>query len=255
MVFIGTGNTYEAPEAPLSDSLLVLDLDSGAVIWSQKFTEGDVMPGVGGLEADVGATPNLFRIPVDGTPTDVVGVGSKAGLYRVFRREDGEPIWTTQLTIGDTGLLGGIMGSAAVGGGAIYVNSNTWQEWPYQFLFTGVNNPADTSITYALDAVTGEVLWSADMPAPNYGPLTKVNDIIFHPLLDGRVVGLSATDGTVVFDEQLGGPAGSGVTASNGYLHFAYGFNQASSPPVIDPNTGVPSYEAGVRTYVMRPRN
>ena len=70
---------------PRSDALLALDLHTGEEVWHTQFTAGDAwtLAQPTGLDADVGAMPNLFK--VDGT--DAVGVGDKAGTYRALDRE------------------------------------------------------------------------------------------------------------------------------------------------------------------------
>lgn len=42
LVFVGTGNTYEEPASPYSDSLLALEASTGDLAWHRQFTEGDV---------------------------------------------------------------------------------------------------------------------------------------------------------------------------------------------------------------------
>src|SRR4051794_11856322 len=56
-----------------SDSLLALDISTGAIVWQNQFTAGDVYttPAEGpGPDYDIGATPVLFR----GANRDLVGV-------------------------------------------------------------------------------------------------------------------------------------------------------------------------------------
>ena len=85
VLYIGTGQAYGLPAPARSDSLVALDVATGEELWHRQFTAGDawsvVLPV--GLDADVGAMPNLFT--VDGT--DAVGVGDKAGTYRALDRE------------------------------------------------------------------------------------------------------------------------------------------------------------------------
>ena len=123
VLYIGTGQAYSLPAPARSDSLVALDLATGEEVWHRQFTAGDAwsvaLPS--GLDADVGAMPNLFT--VDGT--DAVGVGDKAGTYRALDRDSGEILWEAPLTEG--GLQGGVMASAAVAGGTVYVTSNDGQ--------------------------------------------------------------------------------------------------------------------------------
>src|SRR5262249_18585003 len=133
LVFIGTGQTYEQPASPRGDSLIAIHYETGDVAWVHQFTAGDVFTVAGGgpgPDADVGASPNLFSIG----GRDVVGVGQKSGVYHVLDRSTGDVVWETRLTSGSP--LGGIMVTAAVHRGVIYVNSNKWRV--FGFVTTGV---------------------------------------------------------------------------------------------------------------------
>src|SRR5690606_30104054 len=111
-----------------------------------------------GADADVGAMPNLFT--VDGV--DAVGVGDKAGTYRALDRETGEVLWERHLTEG--GLQGGVMASAAVADGTIYVASN---------------EASQDAVLFALDADTGEEVWRTEVGAHVTGPVTWANDVLY----------------------------------------------------------------------------
>ena len=66
LAFIGTGNNYYEPVSDYSDSLLAINYMTGEYAWHAQFTEGDAWTvGTvlsGGVDGDVGATPNLFEI-------------------------------------------------------------------------------------------------------------------------------------------------------------------------------------------------
>ena len=103
----------------------------------------------------------------------------------------------------------------------------------------GTHNALDTSVTYAVDAATGTILWARPLPAPHFGGLTKVNDVIYHTTIDGHLIGLNAADGTIVLNETLPGSAGGGVSAAKGKLYVGYGFTFRGTPV---PVTGVRAY-------------
>ena len=64
VLYIGTGQAYGLPAPARSDSLVALDLATGEEVWHRQFTAGDAwsvaLPS--GLDADVGAMPNLFTV-------------------------------------------------------------------------------------------------------------------------------------------------------------------------------------------------
>lgn len=225
LVFIGTGQTYEQPASPLGDSLIAIDSETGAIAWSHQFTAGDVFTvgkGGPGPDADVGASPNLFSI--DGH--DVVGVGQKNGFYHVLDRDSGATVWEVQLTGGSP--LGGVMVTAAVSDGVIYVNSNNWRV--FGFVMTGVNSPLDTSSTFALDARDGTILWEKPMPAPMFGAMSFANGVVYQGTIDGTVHALSARDGTELWSDTPGGGIAGGFSIAGGSLYVGRGF-WFSAPP------------------------
>ena len=202
LLFVGTGNTYEEPAAPMSDSLLAIDYTTGQLEWFRQFTAGDVYTIFGtppqGPDADIGAAPNLFTI--DGQ--DVVGVGDKAGVYAVLDRDTGATVWARQLTPG--AHLGGVMMTSAYGGEVIYVGSNVMVEgFDY-------DAPINDSVTFALDATDGSILWQTDMEHPSFGALTLANGVLYQPTVNGILYALDASDGSILWSEDLGADLGGG---------------------------------------------
>jgi len=234
LVFIGTGQTYEQPASPRGDSLIAIHYETGDVAWVHQFTPNDVFTIAGGgpgPDADVGASPNLFSI---GT-RDVVGVGQKNGFYHVLDRATGETVWEVQLPGG--GPLGGVMVTAAVHDGVIYVNSNKWVAYG---IFSGTNSPLDTSTTVALDARDGTILWQRPMPAPMFGAMSFANGVVYQGTIDGTVHALSAADGTELWSEQPGGGIAGGFSIVGGTLYVGRGF-WFFAPPAT-PNGGLVAY-------------
>jgi outer membrane protein assembly factor BamB/lysophospholipase L1-like esterase len=235
LVFIGTGQTYEQPASPRGDSVIAIHYETGEVAWVHQFTKDDVftIPAGGpGPDADVGASPNLFTI--DGR--DVVGAGDKGGVYHVLDRDTGDVVWETRLTPGSP--LGGIMVTAAVSDGVIFVNSNKWRA--FGFVTTGHHNPLDTSSTFALDARDGRILWEKPMPAPMFGALSVANGVVYHGTIDGTVHALSTDDGTELWQDQPGGDIGSGFSIVDGTLYAGRGVWFFTQPPM--PNGGLVAY-------------
>lgn len=220
--YIGTGNTYEEPASPYSDALLALDLATGELLWHRQFTEGDVYvvfrPPPQGPDADVGATPNLFTI--DGRP--VVGVGDKAGVYSVLDRMTGETVWARELPEGSP--LGGIMVSAAVAEGRVFVTANVWQEIP------NFDSDANTATAFALDAATGETVWETPLPAPSFGAVSVTGDLVWLTTVRGMVHALDRSDGRIVWQRAVGESVASGVTATGEWLFAGHGFSMFKAP-------------------------
>jgi outer membrane protein assembly factor BamB len=142
-LFGGTGqNTSEpyagypdpglAPEGYVdrSDSLYAVDFNTGEFVWTNQFHVGDVFDlndpvstgpnrPDGPRDADVLSPPVLFSARVKGQWRDLVGNGSKGGLFRVADRDTGETLWERPISR-PTGI-GGIQAGAAVAEGVVYV--------------------------------------------------------------------------------------------------------------------------------------
>ncbi|HWB75680.1 MAG TPA: PQQ-binding-like beta-propeller repeat protein [Nannocystaceae bacterium] len=217
ILYIGTGNTYEPPASPLSDSVLALELATGAIVWSRQFTEDDVytifMQQPQGPDADIGAAPNLFTIG----DRDVLGVGDKAGVYAVLDRDDGETVWAVQLTEGSH--LGGVMTTAAVGDGTIWVASNEWATSIFEF-----DDPANHSSMFALSAEDGTQLWQRPLPFPAFGATTWAGGVVFQGTIDGTVHALDAATGVELWSVMPGGDIGGGFSVVDGTLYVGHGF-------------------------------
>ena len=231
-LYIGTGNTYEAPAAPRSDALMAIDYRTGAVRWIRQFTEGDVYTIFGtppqGPDADIGGAPNLFRIG----SRDVVGVGDKAGVYAALDRDTGQTIWARELPTGSH--LGGIMTTAAYHANTLYLASNEWVD------LINFDNPGNTSAAFALNASTGAIRWQRDLPSPTFGALTFANGVVFQPTISGTVYALDAATGAILWSEEPGADLGSGVSVANGRVFVPYGFWFFAAPP--NPAGGLVAY-------------
>jgi polyvinyl alcohol dehydrogenase (cytochrome) len=215
VLYIGTGQAYAQPAPPRSDALLALDLRTGQEVWSTQFTAGDAwtitLPT--GLDADVGAAPNLFT--VDGT--DAVGVGDKAGTYRALDRETGEILWSRPLTEG--GLQGGVMAAAAVAEGTVFVTSN---------------EASQDAVLVALDTDTGDEVWRVDVGAHVTGPVTWANGVVYVADDSGRFGAYDAADGQRLWSHEVAFPAAGGIAVVDGTVYGGWGWWLASPPDDAD---------------------
>jgi polyvinyl alcohol dehydrogenase (cytochrome) len=230
LAYIGTGQAYEPPAGPLSDSLLALHYDTGELEWHRQFTAGDVWtyfsPPPKGPDADVGATPTLFTLG----DRDVVGVGDKAGTFDVFDRDTGETVWAKELTPGSP--LGGVMVSAAyaepsAGGdgpggenGAIFVASNDMN--PAE-LATSNSTNHHTSL-FALDAATGDTIWEKRLVGATFGSITHADGVVYRPSVPGVLQALDAENGRELWSSEPGGDMGAGVRVEDGWVVVPHGF-------------------------------
>jgi polyvinyl alcohol dehydrogenase (cytochrome) len=224
VLYIGTGQAYAAPAPPRSDALIALDLQTGEEVWSTQFTAGDAwtINQPTGLDADVGAIPNLFSAG----GTDAVGVGDKAGTYRALDRDTGEILWETRLTEG--GLQGGVMASAAVTGGTVYVASN---------------DASQDAVLVALDADTGDEVWRSDVGAHVTGPVTWANDVLYVADDSGRIAAYDAGGGDRLWSHEVAFPAAGGIAVVDGTVYAGWGWWLAGAPE--EPDGGLIAFRLG----------
>lgn len=163
-LFVGTGNSFVGAQGD-TNSVLALDVDSGAVKWKQQVTYPDVYtyactttsvpndycPGKGtyALDADFGAAPTIVHT---GNRT-LVTIGQKGGAFHAFDAGTGQEVWKTQLepldpTASEPGGTGVLWGSS-YDGNLIYAATRR-------------GNPGKM---FALDPGTGHVVWESDHPA------------------------------------------------------------------------------------------
>lgn len=212
LAFIGTGNTYEPPASPLSDAIVAFDYRTGEEAWTAQFTYPDVWSAgnSGGLDADVGAGPNLWTT-TDGR--DLVGAGDKQGTFHAVDRATGEVVWEADMTGGS--VLGGVIGTSAYAEGTLYVGSNAGGEG---------NMPTGETEVLALDADTGEIRWSTTLPGAIYAPITVVPDLVLAATTEGQMVALDAGSGEQRWSFTAPDQVGSGPSVVDGTVYWGYGF-------------------------------
>jgi polyvinyl alcohol dehydrogenase (cytochrome) len=212
VAYIGTGNNYYEPVSDYSDSLLAIDYMTGTLKWHEQFTMNDAWTvGTvlsGGVDGDVGATPNLFTL--DGK--DYVGVGDKPGRYHLHDRETGAQVWSVNLTNG--GYQGGVMAPAAYHDGVIYVVSN---------------NDTASSTAFALKASDGATIWEARVTDPTFGGPAYGNGVLYVGDQAGNVWALDAKDGNELWTERLPQGRGGGFSLVDGMLFTGFGFHFSES--------------------------
>jgi polyvinyl alcohol dehydrogenase (cytochrome) len=208
LMFIGTGNNYQPPSSPYSDSLLAIELGTGSLAWAKQFTANDTYTvyGTPGVDYDIGSSPNL--ISLDGK--DFVGVGVKSGFYFLLDRDSGAQVWSTSLTLGSQ--LGGVISASAYADGSIFVASN-------EFV-------ADTTSIVSLAARDGHEQWRYRTPNLTYGGLVHVNGVLFAGTTDGLLLALDGATGAVLWADNApsGQPIAGSPTWARGRLFVPWGY-------------------------------
>jgi polyvinyl alcohol dehydrogenase (cytochrome) len=180
-VFATTGNNYTDSAGPTSDSVIALDLGSGAVRWIRQVTVGDVftLANARSQDTDFGTNPILFEADVNGARRKLLGAGQKSGMFSVLDRGTGEMVWQRQVSDGSA-LIGGVFNNGAYDGRSIIVAGNNGPPGP------GPDPPdrprtrtVGTAVLAALDPASGDVRWQVDLPAYVWAPITLADGVAF----------------------------------------------------------------------------
>ncbi|RZI81447.1 MAG: hypothetical protein EOP38_19300 [Rubrivivax sp.] len=252
--YVGYPDPNLAPKGYIDrgDALWALNYMTGAIVWVNQFHNNDVFdlnhpvsagPGRtdGPRDADVLAPPTLFSADIPdryGVPRrrDLVGDGSKGGLFRVADRDTGATVWERQISK-PTGL-GGIQGGSAYAAGNVYIAgfegvedgfSDAQFDAPgskYLNAFFATFSPAfwadvedlrvDGNVAtgmqvklYKLDAATGKSKWRfADgkdyvaLPGANMRHVSVANRLVYVTTTAGQLFVIETETGRIVYKDQ-----------------------------------------------------
>jgi polyvinyl alcohol dehydrogenase (cytochrome) len=205
LVYVGTGNGYADPPQPMTDSVVALDLATGAVKWHQQVRPNDnwamgcdpknpdnpACPNELGPDYDFSAPPAL--VSVHGR--DLLVLPQKAAIaWALDPDKHGEIVWHYQFGKGSG--LGGQWGGAVDGDKAYFGLAD---------ILTG--NPGGMR---AVSISNGKLVW--EQPAPpklcghmngcvsgQGGPLTLIPGAVLNSAMDGGIRAYSTKDGSVLW--------------------------------------------------------
>jgi polyvinyl alcohol dehydrogenase (cytochrome) len=266
-LYVGTGNNYTVPSDVTTcitnaqqnnesddvcntvdnyaqdyfDSVLALDVDTGAIKWVKRVQGYDAYtfacqglpPGVtwcpspDGPDYDFGAGLNFFTVTIKGTSQDVIGVGQKSGIYWALNPDNGNLLWDT--LVGPGSFMGGIQWGTATDGRRIFVPLANALNQPYTLQPSG--QAANGGSWAALDASTGRILWQTATPGICQGLFGTVGGCM--------ALGPAAVANGVVFagsmDPTPGNPTMFALNAANGQIlwSFAAGSSVNAAPAIV----------------------
>jgi polyvinyl alcohol dehydrogenase (cytochrome) len=264
-LYITTGNNYTVPKGILDcqsrptpaevkscvdavpgsganhfDSIVALDLRSGAIKWARSMVPFDswniscifAVPGnegnctnPKGEDFDFGQGPTLFTVNSRGRSRQLLGAGQKSGMYWALNPDDGSTVWNTQ--VGPGGSLGGLEWGSATDGVRIYaaVANSGGKPW------TLTNGQSTTSGFWsALDPATGKILWqTAGNPmvkSSNQGPVSVANGVVYAGTIDtaGTMFALDANTGNQLWTYASGGSVNAGAAIVDGTVYWGSGY-------------------------------
>jgi polyvinyl alcohol dehydrogenase (cytochrome) len=249
LLYVGTGNNYTVPAGVCSkagqtgctppasddyaDSILALNLQTGAVAWADHTLSSDVwtIAAPTGPDFDFGSGPNLFTTtnPVTGQSEQLLGIGQKSGVYWAVDPATGKVAWQTQ--VGPGGHVGGIEWGSATDGNRIYVAEADTSGQPYTLGGSGPS--AGQTITggswAALDAATGQILWQTPDPqaAADTGFVSAANGVVYagsDAATGNNMYALDAGTGQILWSFASGGSVNGGAAAAAGALYWGSGY-------------------------------
>jgi polyvinyl alcohol dehydrogenase (cytochrome) len=255
LLYVATGDSYTDAKEDGSDSIIALDLASGAVKWRTQVTAGDnYMSGCEttpmancpkhlGHDFDFGAPPVLARLPAG----DILLAGQKSGAVYGLDPTSGRVVWKTQ--VGAGGPLGGVEWGMANDGTRLYVGVAD------AFMPSPPGRPG----LVALDPASGRELWRTTSPrlpcawsggAPCLNgisaPPTAVPGLVFAGDMNGRLRAYRADTGKVVWEVDTGAQTfvtangvsvpggnidGPGPVVADGRLYVMSGYQSSLGGP------------------------
>ena len=190
VAYVGTGNPFNPKaEHAHANAVIKIDLDRtspsfATILGSYHGTLDEYVPGFsdlpcedipgnpppyypqgigscGDIDLDFGAAPNLFT---DASGRKLVGAGQKSGVYHAFDAATMAPAWS--IALGPPSLAGGIVGSTAYDGNAIY---GPVTPGGYQWSITSAGDPrwvtptADGAHYANASAVANGIVYATDL--------------------------------------------------------------------------------------------
>lgn len=270
-LYVTTGNNYSAPQSVKDcvrdagedisavvactpadvhfDSVLALDLTTGAIKWSRRFWGYDAWnvacisipgfpidpywcPSPMGPDYDFAQGASLFTVKKGGKPVDLVGAGQKSGYYWALNPDTGAVVWSRE--VGPGGTLGGLEWGSAVDGTRVYAALvNTAHDG---YLLQPSGTPANSGGWAALDAATGAPVWQVEDPEHNYalGPVSVANGVVYGCSMgpQGTAYAFNAATGATLWSFATGASCNNGPAVDNGVVYWGTGYsNQGLGTP------------------------
>lgn len=227
LIYVMTGNGYSDPDIRTADAIIALDLNTGAVHWSQQATPdmfnwdcgprggGGNCPANHGPDEDFGSSAVLLDA---GKGRQVLVAGQKTGVVHAFDPDQkGKILWQTRIGNGST--LGGVLWGIAGHNGVAYAPLSDIDR----------RNPEAGGGLFALDAATGRIIWKTLPPRPlclgkpgctaaQLAPPSLIDGVVFAGSMDGHLRAYEMSSGRIIWDFDCTGsfPTTDGVAANGG---------------------------------------
>jgi polyvinyl alcohol dehydrogenase (cytochrome) len=210
LIFVTTGNNYTDPATGLSDSIIALNANTGAIVWANQRYANDSWnvlfpPFPPHPDYDIGDSAQIYRLP---NGRKVVGAGQKSGFYHVLDAITGQEVNQRQFEVAGSNALGGLFADSAVVDGIVYAN--------------GGNYPFFGDVI-AFDGGATHELWRFNTPGgANLSGVAVANGVVYFSSMDGKLYALRAADGAPLAQLALGAHT-SGPSISKGRVFLGTG--------------------------------
>jgi polyvinyl alcohol dehydrogenase (cytochrome) len=254
-VYVGTGNNYSNPTTNNpndnhADSILALDMNTGAIKWATRLMNWNQLgivngsddwntacfippmtncPTSQGPDYDFGSAPNEITYQSPAGPKTIIGAGQKSGIYYALNPDTGAVLWATQ--VGPGSSLGGMEWGSATDGTRIYVAIANLYAIPY-----GPQGAWNAGSWAALDPATGAILWQKADPngAMDIGPMAVANGVVYAGSMGSAataptMLALDATNGNTLWSFVAGSSVNAGATINNGVVYWGSGYSHLGS--------------------------
>lgn len=267
-LYITTGNNYSVPQSVEDcqsnytggeytcednyggnhvDSVMSLDLTTGALKWTQRLEDYDAWnvacifgdptacPDPDGPDFDFGQGAILIKNTKVG---DVLAAGQKSGMLWGLDPANGNVRWGYQAGPGST--LGGLEWGSASDGKRIYYAVVNLYGIPFALTNPAPGSPstANVGLWGAVDAATGQPVWQRADPnnAVDLGPVSVANGVLYASSFGGQVgvpgsasgkptmFALDAATGAQKWSYVTGSSVNAGPSIVDGSLYWGGGY-------------------------------
>jgi outer membrane protein assembly factor BamB len=223
-----------------TNAAIALDAN-GQLQWYRQVKPRDISDG------DFEAPPILGSVPMTGATRSILIGAGKAGYVAAFDKQSGELLWKTGVGVHQNddlasfpvdstvqvfpGEYGGVETPMAFADGLVFVpvvNAGT----DYSATTSSATHfSTATGELDAIEAATGNVVWKADLPSPDFGGATVAGDLVFTSTYAGSVLAFDRSSGTQVWAWQAPGGINGLPTVTGDTLLVPVGL--ASTPQLI----------------------
>ena len=227
-VYFGTGNPYPFPGTPefpnatsrpgnnrWTSSTVAIDSDTGELNWGHQPFPHDLFD-----RDHVHAV--LADVTIDGSPREILLTSGKGGIVFGLDPSTGQELWSTPVGVHENddvtefegaltvfpGSTGGILTPTAFADGIYYVAT---ANAPIEYVANetsvgfGVQLGQMPSNVVAINASDGTIVWNEEVEGDTFGAMTVVNDLVFTSVLSGQFIALDRSTGQEVWSMRAAG--------------------------------------------------